>query len=326
MTMTNPRVSIIITTHDRPRLLRRAIQSARESGTNAEIVVVDDASSDETAAVCKSLGGEINYVRVDRNQGVAGARNIGIVTSRGEYLTFLDDDDTRLRGSLDMQLARLDAAPDAAFIYAQAIVGDQDGRPSRRVSPVDCPTGDIFLKLLTRNFIPCGTAVIRRSCLSRAGLLDNSIAGPDDWDLWIRLSELFPVIAVAEPVIIWRKSNPSSGQGTSQTARLVSLGAWQFQKWLMLPRMSAVNASVKRSLWRSFSERMAERLLWDSVRALARARLIQVGKNLATIAILHPLVIPGVIRNRLFGAQRAELLSIIRSALSGATPDSSSRV
>ena len=323
--MTNPRVSIIITTHNRPRLLRRAIQSARESGTDAEIIVVDDASSDETAAVCKSFGGEINYVRVDRNQGVAGARNIGIVTSRGEYLTFLDDDDTRLPGSLAMQVAKLDAAPEAAFIYAQAFVGDQNGRPGRRVNPNECPAGDIFLKLLTRNFIPCGTAVIRRSCLSRAGLLDNSIAGPDDWDLWIRLAELFPVIAVAEPVIIWRQSNPSSGQGTSQTARLVSMGVRQFQKWLMLPRMSSVTASVKRSLWRSFSERMAERLLWDSLRALARARLIQVGKNLATIATLHPLVLPSVVRNRLFSEQRAELVSNIRAAMSGGAPDSPSR-
>ena len=65
---------------------------------------------------------------------------------------------------------------------------------------------------------------------------------------------------------------------------------------------------------------MAERLLWDSLRALARARLIQVGKNLATIAILHPLVIPRVIKNRLFSEQRAELFSMIRSAMSGGTP------
>ena len=70
---------------------------------------------------------------------------------------------------------------------------------------------------------------------------------------------------------------------------------------------------------------MAERLLWDSFRALARARLIQVGKNLATIATLHPLVIPSVIRNRLFSEQRAELFSMIRSAMSGGPPGSPSR-
>lgn len=316
--MTDLRASIIITTHSRPRLLLRAIKSARESGTDVEVVVVDDASCDETAEVCKSLGSEVNYVRVDRNQGVAGARNIGIITSRGEYLSFLDDDDTRLPGSLDKQIAKLEEAPEAAFVYAQAIVGDQDGRPGWRVNPSECPQGDIFLKLLTRNFIPCGSTVIRRSCLSRAGLLDDSISGPDDWDLWIRLAELFPVIALEEPVIIWRQSTPSSGQGTSQTARLVSMGVRQFRKWLMLPRMDSVPPTERRLLWRSFSERMAERLIWDSFRALACARINQVGKNLVTIATLHPLVIPSILRNRLFGPHRAELLSLVRSTLSGA--------
>ncbi len=314
--MTSPRTSIIIATHNRPLLLQRAVKSALESGTDLEIVVVDDASCDETASVCKSLGSKIQYVRVDRNQGVAGARNIGIIKSRGQYLTFLDDDDTRLPGSLDKQIAKLESAPEAAFIYAQAIVGDQDGRPGRRVNPVECPEGDIFLKLLTRNFIPCGSTVIRRSSLSRAGLLDNSIAGPDDWDLWIRLSELFPVAALTEPVIIWRQSTPSSGQGTSQTARLVSIGVRQFRKWLALPRMASAPAAVKRALWRSFSERMAERLLWDSLRALARLRMIQVAQNLTMITTLHPLVIPSVIKNRLFGEPRAELLSRLRSAIS----------
>jgi hypothetical protein len=85
----------------------------------------------------------------------------------------------------------------------------------------------------------------------------------------------------------------------------------------MLPRMTSVTVSERRSLWRSFSERMAERLLWDSFRALACARLDQVGKNLATIVTLHPLVIPGVIKNRLFGARRTELLRVVRAAISG---------
>ena len=50
----------------------------------------------------------INYVRVERNQGVAGARNIGLVASSGEYVSFLDDDDTRTSGSLDQQISILE--------------------------------------------------------------------------------------------------------------------------------------------------------------------------------------------------------------------------
>src|SRR5713226_864400 len=114
-TRSMPKASIIITTYDRPHLLPRAVQSARAEGSDVEIVVVDDASVDETAQVCETLLG-IKYVRVDRNQGVAGARNIGLVASQGEYVSFLDDDDVRLPQSLDRQIEALQAS-ESDFVY-----------------------------------------------------------------------------------------------------------------------------------------------------------------------------------------------------------------
>src|SRR5690349_11768985 len=116
-----PRVSIIIPTHSRPALLPRAVESALAAGTDVEVVVVDDASTDQTAAVCKTLAG-IKYVRVENNQGVAGARNIGLLASTADYIALLDDDDVRAAGSLDLQLARLENEPEAALIYGQALV------------------------------------------------------------------------------------------------------------------------------------------------------------------------------------------------------------
>ena len=108
-------VSVIIPTHARPDLLPRAVDSARQAGTDVEIIVVDDASTDETARVCQGLE-NIKYVRVERNQGVAGARNLGIFVSTSDYIAFLDDDDLRLPGSLDHQLAALKANPEAGFV------------------------------------------------------------------------------------------------------------------------------------------------------------------------------------------------------------------
>jgi glycosyltransferase involved in cell wall biosynthesis len=79
-----PEASVIITTHNRPQRLVRAIESARAaSRRDTEVLVVDDASTDETAEVCRGIS-DIKYVRVDRNQGVAGARNLGILASSGE--------------------------------------------------------------------------------------------------------------------------------------------------------------------------------------------------------------------------------------------------
>src|SRR5215510_11955204 len=94
--------SIIIPTHNRSQQLTRAVESARMSGSDVEVIVVDDASQDETASVCRGLEG-IKYVRLDRNQGVAGARNVGILLSSADFIAFLDDDDLRLSGSLDTQ-------------------------------------------------------------------------------------------------------------------------------------------------------------------------------------------------------------------------------
>lgn len=293
-----PRASIIITTHNRPQLLPRAVESAREAGSDVEIVVVDDASSDETANTCRRLSG-INYIRVERNQRVAGARNIGMVASSGEYLTFLDDDDTRLAGSLDTQLATLAREPQAALIYGQAIWGDEEGRPQNRSYPGRCPQGDIFWKILTRNFIPCGSAVFRRSCLASVGLLDPDISGLDDWDLWVRLAEIYSIMSVETPVLIWRRSTPVSGQGTSRAASLVSQSAHQFRtSWMNLPRARHASRKTRRIAWQVFSEKMAEHLLWESARAVRRGKLGRPLRNFAVMTRLSPLSLMKIVQHR----------------------------
>jgi glycosyltransferase involved in cell wall biosynthesis len=294
-----PTASIIIATHSRPHLLPKAVASARAAGSDVEIVVVDDASSDETAKVCQSLSG-INYVRVDRNQGVAGARNIGLVASRGKYLSFLDDDDTRLPGSLDAQIEALDREPQAGLIYGQAILGEQEGKTERGSYPAGCPQGDIFWKLMGRNFIPCGSVVFRRSCLSSVGLLDDSIPGLDDWDLWVRIAEIYPIMALETPVIIWRRSTPASGQGTSEAAGLVSLSVQQFRNcWMNLPRFVEAPKRTKRIAWMNFSENMAEHLLWESARALRRGRPGQSLRDLSVLPRLGPLSLIRIVEHRI---------------------------
>jgi glycosyltransferase involved in cell wall biosynthesis len=205
------RISIIITTHNRPRFLPRAVESARLSCRDLEIVVVDDASTDETVEVCQSLPG-IRYIRVERRQGVACARNVGLHASSGEFISFLDDDDERLPGSLDMQVERLEAEPRAGMIYGQALTVGDSGANAQRLNPKHCPQGDIFWELLVQNFIPCGSAVFRRSCLMSVGLLDESVPGIDDWDLWLRMAERFNVTARSSPSSVGGGRHPAPGK------------------------------------------------------------------------------------------------------------------
>jgi hypothetical protein len=238
----------------------------------------------------------VKYVRLERNQGVAGARNCGILASRGEYLSFLDDDDIRLEGSLDGQIDALQSVPDAGFIYGQAILGLEDGGPTGDFYPAHCPNGDIFWELLTRNFVPYGAAVFRRSCLDRVGLLNPNIYGIDDWDLWVRIAELYPVLSEPRPVMIWRKSTPVSGQGSSDALRLVNLSTHQFREsWSRLTRVREASAQRRKENYRRFSVNMTSHLLWEAGRSLLARQILLSQKNILAALRLYPLGVARVL-------------------------------
>jgi hypothetical protein len=281
-------VSVIIASHNRAAFLPRAVESAQASSNDVEVIVVDDASTDETADICRGISG-IRYFRLKRNQRAAGTRNIGILKSTGDYLTFLDDDDVRLAGSLDLQVEALSSEPEAGLIYGQAFIADQNGLTRGDVYPDSCPQGDVFWKLLSENFIPCGTAVFRRACLFRVGLLDQSVPGVADWDLWIRIASLYQVMAVAQPVMVWRKSTPVSGQLSSHADVMATLSTDLFrQKWTRLNRVAEAPAWKRRQIRRQFSRNMASHLVFETARALVAGRFSGVQKNALAALRLHP--------------------------------------
>jgi len=268
-------ISVIIPTHSRPHQLPRAVESALAAGTHVEVVVVDDASTDDTAEACRNLKG-ISYIRLAHNQGVAGARNVGVLSSSAEYIAFLDDDDLRLPGSLDVQLAILRNTPSAALIYGQALIGGATDRFAHDRYPQPCPEGDIFWQLITQNFIPSGSVLFRRSCLFSTGLLDRSIAGIDDWDLWVRIAALYPVAAVDQPVVIWRRPSPDSDQSSAQAVDMVALSTRQFRRhWLRMPRVAQASPVVRRKAARRFSQNMASHLASEAIRSLSRGQMMR---------------------------------------------------
>jgi glycosyltransferase involved in cell wall biosynthesis len=262
------KVSVIIPTHNRPHLLPRAVESARAAGADVEIVVVDDASTDETANVCRQLEG-IKYVRLEHNQGVAGARNVGVLASSADYIALLDDDDLRVSGSLDRQVALLEEDAAAGFICGAMLLSCQDGRLTGEVSAPGRPGGDVFWELLELAFpvMPL-SVVIRKACFTRVGLFDNGLPGLDDWDMFVRIAELYPVVVFDEPVGIYRQPTPSSGQGSSAQARHLSRAARHHLKLLCLPRAAAAPAEARREMRARTLNRIADTLLLNAVRRL----------------------------------------------------------
>jgi len=282
--------SVIIPTHARPELLPRAVESARAAGTGIEIIVVDDASRDSTAEVCRTLT-DIKYVRVERNQGVAGARNIGILASTSKYIAFLDDDDLRLPGSIDLQVAALDANPEAGFVCGAMIMADQDYHPTGEIIRPRYQSGDLFWELLELDFpvMPLCT-LIRKECLLRVGLLNRKISSIDDWDIFTRIAELYPVVVLEEPVGVYRQPTPFSGQGSSTRAAQLVRAARHQLRLLQLPRAAAAPAHKRRAARRRTINRISESLLWTAARRyLPNGKLGPAFANIGVALRLDPL-------------------------------------
>lgn len=114
-----PKVSVIITTHNRCGLLVNAIQSVkRQTYNNIELIVVDDASTDKTRDICKSIDG-IKYINIAKSESNGGnhARNVGIINSTGKYVAFLDDDDEWLPDKIEKQVQIFENDPKLSLVY-----------------------------------------------------------------------------------------------------------------------------------------------------------------------------------------------------------------
>jgi len=286
--------SIIIPTHDRPALLPRAVESARRAGAEIEIVVVDDGSRDETSAVCASFR-DVVSVRLPERRGVGYARAAGIAASSGTYLSFLDDDDARLPGSIDRQLAVLEAAPDAALVYGQVYQATQsldvDGR---RLFPELCPTGDVFWTLIGSNFIPSCSVVARRSAVESVGGLAHEATPADDWDLWLRIAERHPIAALPEPVSIYRQPTLWSNQGSSRLADgLLSADLRVLDSCARLPRAMADPRAFRRAA-RRLKSALCRRLLAEAFEAARR------GDFYALVSLRRAVAIPDAFVHALF--------------------------
>ncbi len=241
-----PKLSVVIPTYNRAALLPAAVESARRAGSDLEIMVVDDASTDDTREVCRRLAG-IRYIRSSRNAGLAAARNTGILASSAELVAFLDDDDLRLPGSLDSQITALKAAPGAAFCYGRVLVADALRHlPTGEVLPRRCPTGDIFWDLLEQNFVPIVSVVAYRRSLIECNLFTAGLRGVEDWYLCLRMAEVWPVAALEEPVAIYRKANPHSGQMCSDSVSICRQMLLVQEMALRLPRAAAASRTKRR--------------------------------------------------------------------------------
>lgn len=214
-----PRVSVVIPVFNRPAAVRRAIDSAlAQTCQDFEIIVVDDGSTDATAAAVEALADRrITLIRHERNRGGSAARNTGIRASSAAYIAFLDSDDEWLPTKLERQLEVFDRSSEMlALVYTGAEQVFSDGSASRHIAsrPVD-----LARALLTENVVgETSVGMVRRSALDAIGGFDESLPSCQDLDLWLRICERFSADVI--PDVLVRVSNGNdSGRITTNLPR-----------------------------------------------------------------------------------------------------------
>ncbi len=196
-------ISVIIPTWNRAALLERAIRSVlAQHHPCRELLVVDDGSTDGTAALVDQLASEspaqIRLLRQE-NRGAAAARNTGIRAAQGELIAFLDSDDWWQPDKLARQAQTMREHPDYLISHTRELWFRQDKRVNQKKKH-DPPHGAIFQASLGTCVVGMSTVMARRGLFDRYGLFDEALACCEDYDFWLRVGCREPFLLVPEPL------------------------------------------------------------------------------------------------------------------------------
>jgi len=209
-------VSLVVTCHNHGRFLAEALASAlAQTHAFKEIIVVDDGSTDDTAAVAAGFS-QVKYLHQDR-RGLGAARNSGMRQSSSEFLVFLDADDRLHPNAVEAGLRCLQANPTAKFVYGAHRYLRHPGGESSPAPLKDCGA-DAYLALLRDNCVAMhATVMYRREALLAVGGFNEELAACEDYDLYLRIARDGRVVCHGEAVADYRQH----GGNMSRDARLM---------------------------------------------------------------------------------------------------------
>jgi len=191
MHATNPKVSVVMLTYNRPQFISRAIASVQQQQfADWELIVVQDGSHPETVRILsewQQRDPRIRYFRRAQPGNIAEATNFALRQARGQYIAVLDDDDYwATADKLLRQVRFLEENPDYVACGGGAIVVDPAGSETMRYLKPQTDA-QIRRRALYANPIVHSSALYRRRAAELCGLYDESLAGFQDWDFWLRL-------------------------------------------------------------------------------------------------------------------------------------------
>jgi glycosyltransferase involved in cell wall biosynthesis len=206
MALSEPSVSVIIPARNATRYLREAVSSILEPDTAValEVIVVDDGSSDGTAALAAELGAR---VVAQEASGIGAARSRGVSAARGAIIGFLDADDRWAPGGLAARLERLRAEESAEIVWGRVRHFISPDVPADVAARLFCPTGSEVAHL-------AGGMLARRTLFDRVGPFNTDVRVGEFVDWMLRAREIGVREVSVDDLVLWRRVH-----GESHTAR-----------------------------------------------------------------------------------------------------------
>ena len=229
--------SVIIPTYNCAEYLKRALSSVfSQTYQNFEIIVIDNSSIDETKNVLKSFDNQkLKYIEVNNNGIIAHSRNKGIEKAKGDWIAFLDSDDYWEPEKLDKVKDGIEEKPEAIlFCHDEWYVNNGVRKGRLRYGPND---KNLYEKLLFKGNCLSTSAVCLRSDIANqtSGFSERrDFISTEDYEYWIRLSQLGDVIFIDEILGEWcvHDSNDSVTNPQKHANAIIAVLEYHFGLWL----------------------------------------------------------------------------------------------
>lgn len=197
-----PKVSVVIPTHNRPQMLKKAIGSVlAQEYKDWEVIVIDDCPERPAEYVIKEFADpRLIYVKHEKNKGGGAARNTGIAASSGEFIAFLDDDDEWLPEKLARQMDKFEKTSYETGFCFSAVKIIYDDR--QEVSAAKEGIADFYQTALSRfkGFIT-SSLVVKKYVFKECGMFDESLPSHQEAELILRISRKFKGLGFSRPLV-----------------------------------------------------------------------------------------------------------------------------
>jgi len=218
-----PLVSVVVPSYNASRFLREALDSIlAQTYRNLEVILVDDASTDDTPAVAAEYAERITYLRQAENRGIYDTVNVGIQHARGDLIAAYHADDVYLPGIVQAQVAYFQAHPEVGAVFTSDIFVDAQGHEYARLvlppdvrgeRPLDYVTVLNAMLRYKNRFLVCPTAMVRASVYREVGVYrQDRYRNTSDLEMWLRIARAYPLGVLEGHLMKYRHFHESSSQ------------------------------------------------------------------------------------------------------------------